>query len=172
MRKGLIVLTILVAGLAPATPAFAVWTGVPARPLTNGRGPCSDSRYRIERGMALSKIVDRNRALIRCAFTWAGIPGQIPMAQYVANRESHYIPWATNPWVASACHPWSWNSYGSCGTFQHLSRYWDDRVRLYMKPWWMPHRWPTINPRNERANALVTAQMVKHGGWGPWACSC
>lgn len=121
--------------------------------------------------MSSGKIVARNRALIRCAFTWAGIPGSTESAWAIADRESNYLPWAKNPWVQSACQPYSANPYGSCGTFQHLARYWPSRVQRYVKSWWFPHRFPQVEPRNERANALVSAQMWRaQGGACPAWC--
>lgn len=134
-----------------------------------GRGPCSEDRYEVTATMSITTRNERMKDLIRCAFTHVGIPAQIPTAQDVAWRESRYTPSAKNPATWSACRPWSSNPYGSCGLFQHLARYWPGRVRTFGKAWWFPQHWPQVPVLQARANALVTARMVKRGGWGPWA---
>lgn len=110
----------------------------------------------------------RMRRLIRCVFDYYGLAAQIPTALYVADRESNFIPWAKNPWTQGACRAFSANPYGSCGTYQHLARYWAARVRAYLPHRGFPH-WPRVSPLSPRANVIVTARMVKSGGWGPWS---
>lgn len=139
----------------------------PANATTQPAGPCTG--YGVNRTQGHDYIHARMHKLVRCAFEWAGIGDQVDTAFYVIDRESGFWPWAKNPSEAAACKPWSRVSYGSCGLAQHLSRYWPERARNHLKAWWFPKSYPQVSPLNARANALVTALMVRSGGWGPWA---
>jgi hypothetical protein len=99
--------------------------------------------------------------VIRCAFIHYGIPGEIPMALYVAERESSFYPWAINHNIEYI--------HDCLGLFQHMRYLWPARFTGYMRPGWFPAHWPTVSAFNPRAAALVTARMVKSGGWGPWS---
>ena len=134
-----------------------------------GEGPCSERRFNVTRTMSTDVRIAHVKALIRCAFTWAGIPEEIDTAYYVASRESGMQPWATNPVASTVCRPYSANPYGSCGLFQHLARYWPGRVSAYLHERWFPHTWPHVPVLQARANVMVTAIMVKQGGWSPWS---
>ncbi len=93
--------------------------------------------------------------LIACEFAiWA--PGQSLIALYVANRESHFYPWAQNP--SSLC----------SGIFQHAYSAWPSRALSYLKHWEYSD-WPA--PWSDpRANIEVAAKMVgPEGNWGPWS---
>lgn len=87
------------------------------------------------------------KALIKCAAPRLGVSTSTALA--VAWRESHYQPGARNP------------SSGTCGVFQHMPRYWPERVR---------HFYWGHDPScfNGRTNVLVSLRMVRAGGWGPW----
>jgi hypothetical protein len=67
----------------------------------------------------------------------------------------------------------AWNPAGYAGLTQHAVEYWPGRVR-----WYRGHvgPWITVKPRasvySARANALVSARMVRAFGWGPWAGGC
>lgn len=155
---------------ALAITSSLIWTMMltqPANATTQPAGPCIG--YGVNKQTPTLVRTTRMKALVRCAFTWAGIGGEIPMALAIVDRESGFIPWAANPWTAAACRPWSGSVFGSCGLAQHLARYWPTRVRSHLKAWWFPKTFPEVSPYNERANALVTALMVRSGGWGPWA---
>lgn len=98
------------------------------------------------------------KRLIVCVFgVWA--PGQSVTALYVANRESHYYPWAQNP--SSLC----------SGMFQHNLSAWPGRAHLFLWRGWFG-RWP-VSWADPRANAIVAARMVNGDfdyppGWAPW----
>ena len=94
--------------------------------------------------------------LISCVFALLA-PGQSVMALMVANRESHYRPWAFNP------------GSGASGLFQHIASYWPGRaVALGHRGWFGKGSWP-LSPFNARANAMVTAMMTADGDWSPWS---
>jgi hypothetical protein len=106
------------------------------------KGPCRGLR-------------DTPELLIRCAFKTVGIPGEIPTALYVAQRESGLNERAYN---------------GICaGLFQMHLAYWQGRVTEFLYRSQFPNTWPAVPAFNGRANALVAAKMVKRGGWGPWS---
>lgn len=128
--------------------------------------PCVGWPYRVKPVTRPEVRVRRMKRLTRCVFTEVGIPAQIPTALFIQERESGFWPWAKNPDVAGACR--AANPYGSCGSFQHLARYWPGRVVTYLPRRGFPH-WPHVSPLNPLANAIVTARMVKAAGWGPWA---
>lgn len=134
-----------------------------------GKGPCSEDRYEVTKGMDRDVRVHKMRGLIRCVFTHLGIEGQIGTAFDVIDRESSYWPWAKNPAETSACRPWSSTPYGSCGLAQHLARLWPGRVRLYLHEWMFPRTWPHVPVLQARANIIVMGHMVRAGGWGPWS---
>lgn len=93
--------------------------------------------------------------LVNCVFHRFA-PGQVAMAFYVAYRESHYFPWASNG-----------GHY--LGIFQHCSGCWSARARDHLwRGWFARYLWP-ISAFDPRANAIVTARMVAEGGWGPWS---
>jgi hypothetical protein len=95
--------------------------------------------------------------LIGCVFTtWA--PGNSGIALYVANRESHFYPWAKNP------------SSSASGEFQHLATYWPGRAAAYLnRGWFGKGAWPA-SVWDPRAQAIVTARMVgPEGNWSPWS---
>lgn len=138
------------------------------RAHASGVGPCSTTRYELTRSTPAALRELRAHHLIRCVFTYVGIPGQVATALKVARRESGYIPWAKNPWTDGACRAFSPDPYGSCGLFQHLARYWPARVRAYLPAKFFP-QWPHVSVLGARANTWATARMVKAGGWGPWS---
>jgi hypothetical protein len=68
----------------------------------------------------------------------------------------------------------AYNSYsGASGLFQHLRRYWPSRVRSYNHGvgGWLDVK-PNASPFSARANALVSARMMRAGGFGPWGGGC
>ncbi len=52
---------------------------------------------------------------------------------------------------------------------QHLARYWPGRVQVFLRARWFPRAWPQVPVLQARANVLVTAKMVRAGGWAPWS---
>ena len=78
----------------------------------------------------------------------------------LANRESNFDERASNG-----------GNY--LGLFQHSARYWPSRVR------WYNHGvgdWLKVKPHASafamRANSLVSARMIRTGGYGPWGGFC
>lgn len=76
-------------------------------------------------------------------------------AFYVANRESHFGQFATNP------------SSGACGVFQHIPTYFPTRLRS------VAHHRSKFKPfgqscYNARDNVAAALWVVHQGGWGPW----
>lgn len=128
-------------------------------------GPCRGWQYQAEHATPYTTKVRRMKRLIRCVFTFNGIPGQVATAFPIADRESGFSPWARNPDVSSACR---WREpFGSCGIFQHVMRYWPGRVRALLPREFFP-QWPRVSALNERANVWVTARLVKKDGWCHW----
>jgi hypothetical protein len=126
-----------------------------ARDLTPGQ------RHHLVRYQGLEHVdwsVRENQLTIRAAFNHFGMSDGI--AQCVANRESGFNNDAVNM-----------EGSGASGLFQILRRYWGGRVNAYNR---------TASPAfkvkhdvfNARANSLVAAWMVRHGGWGPWGGGC
>ncbi len=97
------------------------------------------------------------RDLIRCAHNRVGEHGLIPMALYIAERESGYEPHAENPYSTAA------------GLFQWLESSWPGT--RFPK---MAHRYsyPSFNRMNARASAFVSARVMKQGGCDPWFETC
>jgi len=91
--------------------------------------------------------------LIVCVFAVLA-PGQSAYALAIADRESSFWPWAYNP-------------SGASGLFQHIASYWPARSTLLNRGWFGKGAWPA-SVFDPRANAMVTAIMVRDGGWGPW----
>jgi hypothetical protein len=97
--------------------------------------------------------------LIRCVFAhWD--PGQGGYALRIAYRESRFAPWAYNP-------------SGAEGLFQHMRAFWPGRVRHYIgrhrcERIFLVANCPALSAFDPLANAIVTARMVKRGGWQPW----
>lgn len=127
-----------------------------ARAGTMGRY-CSD--YKVTRLMGPGVVDKKMTGLIKCVFSHVGIPGQIPEALYVADRESGLWPWAINHAL--------YTEHDCLGLFQHMRQYWRGRAIADLPLRQFPHR-GKVSAYNARANAWVTAVMVKHGGWGPW----
>lgn len=146
MKRSMMAAIVAVALLA--TPMFA------GAASAKTHGPCTG--YYVTPKTPTAVRIHRVKRLIACAFAWAGIPGETSTAWYVADRESSDYPWAHN--TSSDCR----------GLFQHMGRYWDSRARAYLKRGWFPRHW-TPSAYNARANALVTAVMVRRGGWSPWS---
>lgn len=120
------------------------------------RGPCTGEKYRITRDMGYSKRVQRGRWVVRCVFN-AVVPSQLETARDIAYRESRFDPFAHNA------------SSDARGLFQHLGRYWQDRVYGYLDREEFPNTWAGVSAYSARANALATARIVKRHGWGPWS---
>ena len=132
--------------------AILATLGATMQPASAKQRACT---YRVTPTQDSTFRTHRVQALIRCVFSKVGIPSQIPMALYVADRESSFYPWA-------------WNRSSDCrGLFQHMGRYWAARTMM-LPPAQFPKR-VGISAFNARANAWVTAVMVRSGGWGPWA---
>jgi hypothetical protein len=106
--------------------------------------------------------------LADCIFERFGQGYAVP--DYVIERESGWMPWATNPNDGNSCRPFtSDGNYGSCGLGQHLSRYWEGRMQAFLRADWFK-RWP-IGPLDPRANLIVTAKMyAAQGGACPAWC--
>jgi len=94
------------------------------------------------------------KRLISCVFALLA-PGQSVTALIVADRESHYRPWAYNP-------------SGASGLFQHIASYWPGRAAALNRGWFGKGTWP-LSPFDPRANAMVTAIMTRNGDWSPWS---
>ena len=88
------------------------------------------------------------KELIRCAALHWEVPGGPQMALSIADRESKFAPNAYNP-------------SGCAGIYQHMLKYWPGRADAFGFPGWSAF--------NARANIIVTMEMVRRAGWGPWA---
>jgi hypothetical protein len=142
-------------------------TMIPTTAQATGRGPCSETRYEVDRQQSIEIRHRRVRSLIRCVFDYLDIPGEIPTALYVVERESGFTPWATNPVGPGVCRPWSSTPFGSCGLAQHLARYWPGRAAAFLPDAFFPAERPSV--LQARANVWAMGRMIKRGGWGPWS---
>lgn len=137
----------------------AVWIGdalaEPAPAWAKPAGPCTGPEYVVKRSMSFAERAHRGRRVTTCAFH-AIVPAELGTALAVGFRESRFDPFAYNA------------SSGASGLFQHLKRYWPGRRATYLQAREYPNTWPRVSPFNARANAILTARMVKRGGWGPW----
>jgi hypothetical protein len=79
-------------------------------------------------------------------------PGQVGTALCVANRESHFNPYARNPYSSAA------------GVFQWVSSSWSSYSRRY--------GFGGASVFDAYANISVAAHAVADGGWGPWGGGC
>lgn len=130
-------------------PRTGRWNG-PCQGWEHGENLTTPAIFNADRAESERKM----RRLIACVFhRWA--PGNVGTALYVADRESGFNPWATNP--SSLCR----------GLFQHIDSAWASRADTYLWPGWF-RRHP-ITWADPRANAIVAARMVAAGGWGPWS---
>lgn len=154
MKRSVIAAALTAALFLTAAPAPAqafVW-----------KGPCTGWKngQHLRHDTALATKVRRNSHLIRCVFATFGV-GQTSTALAIARRESGLDPWAWH-------HAYAWE-HDCLGTFQHMRQYWGERVRHFLKAKWFPRSWPNVSPFDPRANAIITARMVRGGGWGPWS---
>jgi Transglycosylase SLT domain len=92
------------------------------------------------------------RDLVAALFSRIAGPGQVGTALCVANRESHFNPYARNPYSSAA------------GVFQWVSRSWASYSRRY--------GFGGASVFNAYANIAVAAHAVADGGWGPWGGGC
>lgn len=155
------ILTPIIAG---ATVAAVMAGPVQASPHEDRwRGPCDGWQY----GEALVSPAVFNQDLARshrmmerlvvCVFRHFA-PGNEYHALYVVDRESGFMPWAVNH---GGC-----GGSGCLGLFQHMGSAWAERARNTLWKGWFK-RWPA-HWADPRANAIVSARMVRAGGWGPW----
>lgn len=98
-------------------------------------------------------------ALIRCS--WERFDpghGGPAKALSVARCESALDPWADGGSVA--------------GLFQHQHRYWPGRYATLVRAFPLRRSWG-LSPSiwSARTQAIVSAIMVRRGGWGPWTCA-
>lgn len=148
--KKLISLALVVAALAVAAPAHA------------GTGPMAEWRWRRCRFQTLDHrywTVQEVHFTVHCALDH--FPTSHATADYVAERESHFLWFARNP------------SSGTCGVYQHMPSLWGGRLAAFdhARPKWnLAH-----SDRNggggcfdARSNVLVSIRMAHVGGWAPW----
>lgn len=117
----------------------------------HGERPCTGWQFDLTNPATRQQ---RGPRLVACVFSRLGMDSAIPTAQYVAERESGYLPTAYNP-------------SGCGGLFQMMLRYWPGRRAAFLPRWLFPRR-ELVSWTNPLANAWVAARMVKAGGWGPW----
>lgn len=117
--------------------------------------------------MGHERVARKVRALIRCAAARWDVPGGAEKAIAVARCESGLWPWARGG--------------SSLGVYQHVDRYWQLRVRTWLRERWFSSRqWEridrdaTVHPGAAylaRANVLVAIRMAHASGWGAWSCA-
>jgi len=151
-----VALIILIAGLI-------VWGSLRAwaRPLVarhTTRGPCValiDPKPR----MTTTRIEALVHAMYRCVQHRYGVPGGFAWLDCTGDRESSDYPWAHG------------GGYSYLGLFQHAAGAWTSRARTYLERSWFPRSFPP-SAFNERANAIVTARMVRRLGTSAWGGGC
>ncbi len=104
-------------------------------------------------GMTLAAASgDSVRGMVISLFSRIAGPGQVGMALCIANRESHFNPYARNPGSSAA------------GVFQWVSGSWATYSRRY--------GYGGASVFDAYANIAVAAHAVADGGWGPWGGGC
>ena len=126
-----------------------------AQAYVRPQGPCTAKSYWITRDMSLATRRYKAKRLIVCVFNHID-PAQTQEALYIAGRESGFDPFA-------------YNVSGAEGLFQHMQAYWCSRVNTYLTKSEFPNQYPSVSPFRARANAFVTARMVRAQGWGAWS---
>lgn len=148
MRK--FTLAVLIAASLIATAPTAHAEGY----VHHGQRPCTGWQYDLTRPATRTT---RGPRLVTCVFTKLGLTSEIPMALYVANRET-----------GNTFDPNAYNPSGCGGLFQHMLRYWLGRKLSYLPKWLFPRR-EIVSWANPLANTWVAARMVAAQGWDPWS---
>lgn len=96
---------------------------------------------------------DEVKLTIRCAAERYHV--SVTTALYIADRESHFGQYATNPYS------------GACGVYQHIPTYWPSRLQS------LKNMHPATSPMGSscfdaRSNVMVALHMAHHQGWGAW----
>jgi len=147
-----VTLTLVLLALTPT----AASAGALVVPHTS-HGPCvfvDDPKPK----MGSARVEHLVHAMYACAQRRFPVPRGFSWLDCTGDRESGDWPWASNG-----------GRY--LGLFQHAASAWDGRARAYLPAFWFPGP-GTPGAFNARANALVTARMVRAGGTGPWAGGC
>ena len=118
-------------------------------------GPCDGASSHIRPSMGYTEVSKRVHQLIRCASNRYGI--STARMTCTADRESSFWPYA--------------DSGSSKGVMQQNATYWPGRVHAFWVRSWMPRHYPP-SIFNARANIIVSAKMIRAGGWSPWSGGC
>ena len=126
-----------------------------AHPAVEG-GPCASWHTFVRPAMPLEQVVNRTKHTIRCAVGWVhGVPGGIPMAYCIADRESSFYPWAQS-------------STGSSGVYQFISSTWASARDTFR--WLAIHTIPSVF--SMRSNVLFFARYAHTYGLSAWGGGC
>jgi hypothetical protein len=132
MKRALI--AAIVAATLIATPAHA-----------EGKGPC---RIAVHHRTYVHDV----RHLIWCSVHfYGGVPGGVRYADYIAERESGYWPFAVSPTGCMGIYQWA------PSTWAHL-----------VSAWPVMNRWLGTDPYNARSNVLRAIRTAHETGWSPW----
>lgn len=129
-----------------------------------GYGPCTATRYEVDRSMGTAKQHAHVRGLIRCAVRRWPVEGGPSFAIGVADCESSLY----------------WKAHN--GTYKGLYQIGDwwghpggkSKPQMWLKAKWFPrwlHKDRQPGPYNERANVLVAIRWANHLTWDAWACA-
>lgn len=118
-------------------------------------GPCSGAASYIRPAMGSVIVTRRVHQLLRCAGHTYGV--SVPRLVCTADRESSFWPWA--------------DSGSSKGVMQQNAVYWPGRVRAFWERRWAPNSYPP-SYFSARANIIVSARMIRAGGWSSWSGGC
>jgi hypothetical protein len=132
--KRLLVLLVLSLVLIPTT--------------AQAKPPCIERSW-IPRHMPTAEKEWRVVRLAECA-TAHWWPGHARTMLDIAWRESHYNPFAENPYSSAS------------GLYQHLLTYWPGRAAAFLNPHWFK-TWP-VPWWNARAQTIVTVLMMRNQG--------
>ena len=126
---------------------FALMIG-PTMAHAGPKGPCLERSW-IPRDMPTAEKEWRVVRLASCASAhwW---PGHTRTLLDVAWRESHYNPYAANPYSSAR------------GLYQHLATYWPGRAATFLQRDWFKV-WP-VPWWNARAQTIVTVMMMRNQG--------
>ena len=118
-------------------------------------GPCDGHASIVKPSMGYDAVAKDVQQLIRCASARFNISA--PRMLCTADRESSFWPWA--------------DSGSSKGVMQQQATYWPGRVLAYWPRAWAPNSYPP-SYFSARANIIVSARMIRAGGWSPWSGGC
>lgn len=116
-------------------------------------GPCTGSRGFVTHDMPLPVRQAKTKWLLACAVLQWPVPGGLAYARYIAERESHFDPFAKNPYSSAS------------GVMQFVASTWQGLVAA----WPRMNHWTGTWVFSARGNVLRAIRVAHETGWQPWS---